>query len=65
LRLQDGSEEVSTWNEEDERFVTYFAYVLATGTIIKDLEEVGKCLCDLYGVVGGRDQQDLYFGEQS
>ncbi|RKP05200.1 Fusaric acid resistance protein-like-domain-containing protein [Thamnocephalis sphaerospora] len=52
---------MTKWDEEDEQFIVYFAYVIAMGGIIDDLKKVGECLRELYGVVGGRGQFEACF----
>ncbi|KAI9597558.1 Fusaric acid resistance protein-like-domain-containing protein [Syncephalis fuscata] len=53
---------IDHWRIEDERFVLYFAYVLAMGDLVHELEGVGTCLRELYGVMGGRQAHlDSYY----
>ncbi|RKP25699.1 hypothetical protein SYNPS1DRAFT_28574 [Syncephalis pseudoplumigaleata] len=48
---------IDQWHMEDERYILYFAYVLVTGDVVRELEGVGACLRDLYGVMGGSQAQ--------
>ncbi|KAI8052112.1 hypothetical protein BDF22DRAFT_689984 [Syncephalis plumigaleata] len=50
-------EDMEQWHMEDERFILYFAYVLVTGDVVHELEGVGACLRELYGVMGGSQAQ--------
>jgi hypothetical protein len=50
-------ENMEQWHMEDERFILYFAYVLVTGDVVHELEGVGACLRELYGVMGGSQAQ--------